>query len=132
MWTSDIESAVFTRLKADGNKAFKKDYSDIFYTTENETDDDAVFPTVYLQELSGAERGRDLEGIEINAILSSFQIDVSDNESKQRCKKVMDNAIETMKKLKFEVVGLPIYRRTSGVWLGTARFRRTISKNDIL
>lgn len=132
MWTGDIESAVFTRVKTAGNKAFKTKYRNIFYTTENETDNEAVFPTVYLQELTGSERGRDLEGIEVHAMLSSFQIDVSDNDTKQRCKEVMENALSTMKSLKYEIIGMPIYRKSNGVWLGTARCRRVISKNDIL
>lgn len=132
MWISDIETDVFSRLKTEGIIALRKKFPKIFYTAEAESEDEPVFPTIYLQELSGTEQGRDLEGTEINAVLSSFQIDISDNDSKANVKAVMNQALKTMKSMRFEVMGTPTYRKVNGVYVGTARFRRVIAKNDIL
>lgn len=132
MWISDIESAVFSRIKARGS-TLKKKYPKIFFTAENETDEtSAVFPTVYVQELFGSEQGRDLEGIGINDYLATFQINISHNKDKADVRKIMDNCVETMKSMSFEVINTPIYTKTDGVWNGVARFRRTIGANDIL
>lgn len=131
MWISDIESAVFTRIKANGLKELKKKFPEIFYTTDNETDAEAVFPTVYVEELPGTEQGRDLEGTKINAMLISFQITVSHSGNKPETRAVMDNAITTLKKLRFDIISAPIYKRNGGVWTGTARARRSFGANDI-
>ena len=135
MWTDDIEINVFSRIKAEGTIALKSKYPNLFYTTANETDDSPSFPSVYVQELPGVERGRDLEGKDINGVLSSFQVDVQDNDKekgKARTKEVMGKVMETMKSMLFEVTALPVYRRENDVWLATARFRRVIGANDFL
>ena len=132
MWISDIESAIFTRVKANGLKELKTKFPEIFYTTDNETDAEAVFPTVYVEELPGAEQGEDLEGTSTNALLASFQITVSHNGNKPETRVVMDNAITTLKQLRFKIISAPIYKRSNGVWVGTARVRRIIGANDIL
>lgn len=129
MWISDIESSVFTRLKAGGN-TLKTKFPNIFYTTSNESDDAAVFPTIYLEELSGAEQGKTLDGSEIAAYMSSFQINVTHNGTKPEIRSVMDNALETMKKLRFEIIGTPFYTRSNKIWTATARCRRMIGSGD--
>lgn len=132
MWTDYIGSVVLTKVKTNGNSALKTKYPDLNYTTDNITSGNPKFPTCYIQELAGSERGRSLEGTEVNGILCSFQIDVSDNSSKQNAKAVMVNAIDTFKQMNFEIIGLPIYRKEDGIWKGTARVRRTIGALDIL
>ena len=92
MWIDDIESSVFTRLKAGGNKIkgqFPK-FSKLFYTTSNESDGEAVFPTVYLEELSGSEQGQTFNGKEVAGYLASFQINVTHNGDKVEAKRVME------------------------------------------
>ena len=129
MWISDIQSSVFTRLKAGGNK-LKEKFPNIFYTTSNESDDEAVFPTVYLEELSGAERGATLEGTEIAGYISSFQINITHNGSEPETRTIMNNALETMKKLRFEIIATPFYTRSNKIWTATARCRRMIGSGD--
>jgi hypothetical protein len=82
--------------------------------------------------LPGAERGRSLDGQSVNGILCTFQIDVSDNDKKANAKKVMMNAIDTFKEMRFEIIAFPTYRKEDGVWVGTARVRRIIGALDTL
>lgn len=132
MWISDIEIAVFSRIKAKGSP-LKKKYPNIFFTAENETDETvAVFPTVYVQEIPGTEQGRSLDGSEITAYLSTFQINIAHNGTKAEIREIMDNCLETMKSMRFEVTGTPIYTKEGGVWNSVARFRRSIGGNDTL
>lgn len=132
MWIDNIETTVFSRVKIEGTIALKKTFPNINYTAENASDDEPKFPSIYVQELPSSEVGQDLEGTAINGILSSFQVDVSDNDNKQNCKKVMSKVVESMKGMRFEVIRTPIYRKEGNVWISTARFRRTIGFNDIL
>lgn len=131
MWTSEIETTVFSRVKTQGIIALGSKYPELFYTTKDEVEDEPSLPNVYVQELELAEQGRDLEGTEINAVLSTFQINVS-AKRKQQTKEVMNQAVKTMKSMKFEAIGLPTYRTQNGLSKGTARFRRTIDKLDII
>lgn len=132
LWTSNIESTIFSRVKRDGTINLKSKYSDLYYTAENVSEDEPHFPTCYVQELPGTEIGQDLEGNKINGILSSFQIDVSDNKSKERVKEVMNQAILSMKEMRYEVTTFPIYYKEEQIWKSTARFRRNVGFNDIL
>lgn len=134
MWTDSIESTVFSRVKNEGTTALRKSFPAIFYTADNESDDEPTFPTVYLQELPGLESGNTLDGKEISAVLSTFQVDISDNRrnGKEVVKQVMSQTMKTMKGMRFEVTAMPTYRRENGVWIGTARFRRMIGALDIL
>ncbi len=134
MWINDIETTVFSRVKIEGTVALKKTFPKIKYTAENASDDEAVFPTVFIQELAGSEVGNDLDGSSINGVESTFQVDVSDNQEngKQNCKIVMSKVIESMKSMHYQITALPIYRKEEDVWIGTARFRRVIGFNDIL
>ena len=133
MWINDIETAVFSRIKARGSP-LKKYFPKIFFTTENETAETvAVFPTVYLEKLPGIERNKDLETNRVNTFTFDFQIHVIHNGKKQEVIKIMDNCMETMRKhLKFDVrVGTECFKE-KGVWKCRATFRRTIDWNDIL
>lgn len=131
MWISDIETKVLAKLKENG-ETLKGSFPNIVFTTENETDTPAKFPTVYLEELSGMERGRDLEGTKVNAYMATFQINIAHNDRRYHVKSIMNNCMATMKELRFEIIGTPVYNRSEGVWTGIARFRRTIGANDTL
>ena len=132
MWINDIETAVFSRIKARGSP-LKKYFPKIFFTTENETDETvAVFPTVYVEELAGTEQGRDLEGRKVNVYLATFQINIAHNGKKNEVKRIMENCMETMKEMRFEIIATPIYSLNKGVWTGVARFRRVIGGEDVL
>lgn len=131
MWISDIGTKVLSKLKENG-EVLKKNFPKIVFTDENESDTPAKFPTVYLEELSGMERGMDLERIKVNAYMATFQINITHNDRRYHVKSIMNNCMATMKELRFEIIGTPIYNRSEGVWTGIARFRKTIGANDTL
>ena len=132
MWTSDIASMVFTRIKVEATPKLKIKYPNINFTTSDQVRTDPTFPNVYVKELQGSERGQTLDGESVNAILSSFQIEVADNVSDNRAREVADIVFLIMKKMKYEVIGLPFQDNTDGVHRNVARYRRIIGYNDIL
>ena len=133
MWTSDITSIVFTRIKAIGMKRLKTKYPNIDFTTKSSSDTPAQFPTVYIKCLPGAERGQDLEGTSVNATLCSFQVEVTDNASDTRAQEVADVIYSIMKSMRFQALGEPFADNTqTGVYRNVARYQRIIGYNDIL
>lgn len=134
IWTMMVPSMIFTRIKNEFSDKTKEKYkmTDKNFSTVGSSDTPAVFPFVYVQMLAPLETGRDLEGTSINAGIYTFQIDVTDNKSKSNARAVMTEVLKVMKKMAFQVTQMPVYEDTKDVHRCTARFRRTISENDIL
>lgn len=134
IWTMMAPSMIFTRIKNEFSAKTKEKYkmTDKNFSTVGSSDTQAVFPFVYVQMLAPVETGRDLEGTSINAGIYTFQIDVTDNKSQSNARAVMTEVLKVMKKMAFQVTQMPIYEDTKDIHRCTARFRRTISENDIL
>lgn len=132
MWFSKISSIVFTRVKTLVSKRLKKTYPNLNFTDSDKEQKNPQFPTVYIHELPGIERGQDLDNTTINAVLTTMQIDVIDNVSQNRANKVMGEVISAMKSMRFSVVSMPEFQNTTGTYRQTARFRRVIGSSDKL
>ena len=134
IWTMMVPSMIFTRIKNEFSAKTKEKYkmTDKNFSTVGSSDTTAVFPFVYVQMLAPLETGRDLEGTSINAGIYTFQIDVTDNKSQSNARAVMTEVLKVMKKMAFQATQMPVYEDTKDTHRCTARFRRTISENDIL
>ena len=132
MWFSRITTTVFTRIKAIVNKKLASTYPDINFTTSDKTMTDPKFPTVYLKRMQGAERGQDLEGSSVNAMLVTFQVEVTDNISDTRALEVADECCAVMKSMGFQLVGEPIPDNANGKFRNIARYQRIVGHNDTL
>lgn len=133
MWTSDITSIVFTQIKAIGNKKLRTKYPNINFTTSSKVPTDSKFPTVYVKRMQGAEKGQDLEGINVNAILCSFQIEVTTNTNDTQAQEIADVVYSIMKSMRFQVLGEPFADNTQdGVYRNVARYQRIIGNGEIL
>ena len=132
IWVSDLESTIFTMIKAKFPAKLKNKYPNIYFTISNRTDTEPKFPTVYIHEMPGSEQGQDLAGTSINAVLAAYQIDILTNTSQREAKEVMSAVMEIMKGMAFTVISMPEFQNTDEVYGSTARFRRMIGANDIL
>lgn len=132
MWTGEIASIVFTKVKVGAEKELKTKYPDISFTTSDRVQRDPKFPSVYIKELGSPESGSDLEGNFVYSINSTFQIEVSDSISQERAKRVMDKIVYLMKKMKYKISVSPYPNNTEGVYRVIARFTRNVDWNDIL
>lgn len=133
MWINDIPSIVLTKVKTHVNKKLLSKYPDLTYTTSSRQRDEPKFPTVIFKKLQGQEIGRTLDGIDVNGVLSSIQIDVIDNGSISVAYEVTDSVIEAMKLMRYEIVGEPITDESSDTTFRTVtRFKRPIGFNDKL
>lgn len=89
-----LESQVITRIKTKFSKKLKDRYPDLKFTNSDKADTVPKFPTVYIHEMPGSETGGDLQGDTINAVWSSFQIEVTTN-TKQSDEKKEESVRDT-------------------------------------
>lgn len=132
-WIMLLPSAVFSRIKGEFSEVIKTEYemSNSNFSTTDSSNKKAVFPFVYVHLLPAMENAFDLERTTVNGGLFTFQIDVYDNQTQYRTRKVMGEIIRIMKRMRFDIVAMP-ETETKDTYKITARFRRDISKNDVL
>lgn len=127
-WVSRMRTKVSGRIKDEFSEALMKKYNmtkDNNFSTRGKSDTKAFLPFVYIQMLSPAEVGRDLEGTEINAGLFTFQIDVTATKWKD-AEEISIEILRIMKGMRFEVTSMPSFEDTSDTHRSTARYRRYI------
>ena len=127
-----LESQVITRIKTQFSKKLKDRYPNLKFTNSDRADTVPKFPTVYIHEMTGAETGEDLQGDTINAVWSSFQIEVTTNTKMNDAKEVMNEVVRIMKTMRFQVIATPEFQNTDSTYRRVARFRRMIADGDIL
>ena len=132
MWTNKITSFIFTELKKRGLEKLSAntEYANAFFTTSSRVQTTAKFPTIYLEKLQGSEQARTLEKGVPNAIVSTFQVIVTDNVSQFRANDVADIVSDIMNELGYELMADPTPTASQDTYQNIARYRRTIGKNE--
>lgn len=130
-WIMLVPSIIFARIKSEFDISLKTEYEmqDTYFSTTDSSNKKAVFPFVFVKAMGSQEQGQTLDGQMINAGMFTFQVDVYDNKTQQRARKVMGEIIRIMKSMRFEIVSMPEFESTD-VHRCTARFRRLIGAND--
>lgn len=134
-WFLMIPLMVFTRIKNEFSKSVKEELgmNESSFSTVGIVGKDATFPFVYFQNIASEESGNDLKGADVNGVLYTFQVDVTDNKSQARTRKAMSEITLAMKKMRFEIVAMPSFESTKdNTHRMTARFRRIIGANEKL
>ena len=126
----DVETIVFSRIKAKATEKFKTKYRDISFTTSNKVVSSPKFPNVYVHLLGSPEIGNDLEGNKINGIDATFQIEVTDNESQSRAKDVMNEVVGIVKEMRFSISSMPEVNNTDSTFRCVMRCGRIIGSLD--
>lgn len=132
MWTRIIPSKVFTNIQKIGKEKLLKKYPNINFTTSDRAPTKPKFPTVYIKKMQGSARGGTLEDAKVNAVLSSFQIEVTTNTSQNDAETVADVVADTMTDMGYEMIGEPFPDNTADIYRNVSRYRRLIGYNDIL
>ncbi len=131
-WAYDLGKKVFSIVKSRSEEILKEKYPNIYVTDIEKNISKAVFPTVYIHELPGVEKATDLEGIYINAVQETFQVDVITNTSQSDAGRVMAIVTDEFKRLCFRITAMQEFKSTGDTYRSTMRVRRTISATDIL
>ena len=135
-WVMLVPLKVFTRIKNDFSQELKAEYgmSDAgnFSMVAN-SNVSPSFPFVFVTALPAVEKGADMQGLSINGAQFTFQIDVTDNKTQSRARKVMTEVLRIMKSMGFEATEIPSFEGTQdNTHRMIARFRRTIGEGDVL
>lgn len=131
-WFSRIESVVFDKIVKKTSDYLKPKYPNISYT-DFVSETPTQFPCVEITEIEGTERGNTLANDEISAYMSTFQVNVYSDSSKQIARDVMSEIVMCFKKeLAFNVLFMPIYAKNGNIHRFTARFRRMIGAGDTI
>lgn len=131
MWIMDIPLKVLTRLRVEGMKSLSKYYPNLNITDDDKQLEKPSFPTVFVQDIGAPEQGQDIEGKSVNAVLSTIQIDVVDNEKRSNVREVMSEMILIMKSMGYSITTTANFERTTdNTYRMVARFRRMIGYND--
>jgi hypothetical protein len=134
MWTSAIKSNVYTAINTRVLAKFKSKYSNINCGTELKRKTTPKFPYVLIKKLPGTEEGQTLDKKGVNAILTTFQIEVYSNVSESICDEISNYIADIMTgNLKFSVMGEPYpdYESTDE-YRYVARYSRLIGASDII
>lgn len=127
-----LESIVFSRVKAQFSQRLKSTYPDLNFTTSSRTDGASKFPCVYIHMLGSVETGQDLIGVDVAAVIVTFQIEVIDSKSQARATEVMNEVWRIMKGMAFSTTVTPHSENTDSTYRNIARFRRIIADGDVL
>ena len=91
------------------------------------------FPTIRIGSLSPIEVGNTLDGVTINGVTLTEQIEVYTNTSTTDASNISFIMLEAMKLLGFRVVAFPEVRtKNNGVFVAVARYRRDYGANDTI
>lgn len=123
-WITQIESNVTTYIDDSLSETMQ-----VLVTSDEYTGDTASFPAVYVRELSQVERGRDIDGQEICAVRSTFQLNVFASDY-NTCKNLSTKVMLLMKNLRFQVIASPLHTKENGYYRSVSRYRRTVSGGD--
>lgn len=135
MWTSDISSIVFTRVKTQFSANIKNKFNmtSSNFSTTDKSNKKAIFPFVYIWLMPSNIKDTDLERKSKNTVDFTFQIDVYDNQSQNRANEVAKEVMRIMyNELSFLPTPAPYFENEDNVFRMTARYFRTLDWNDIL
>lgn len=139
MWIKIIPSKVFTRLNTKAkNKLINtynsdgKKFGEAYFTTSDKMPTKPKFPVIYLKKMQNSAQGRTLEDSRVNAILSTFQIEIYTNTNQTDAEIVADVVADFMIDMGYEMVGDPFPDNTADVFKNTSRWQRLIGYNDVI
>lgn len=129
-WAYDLEDTIRLVVSNRCLETLKKSYPNTRITDEAESNQKAVFPTIYIHLLPASELGSTLDGKTINGVMATVQVDVTTNTSKRDAREVMSTVADVLKGMRFTGSSLPEYTDSDKLHKCTARFRRVIGANN--
>lgn len=138
LWVFDNETRIISNLNSFAIPALKQNFANMKFqqgitiTNLKSRLAGTIFPTIYVHEMSGTEKGQTIDGQEINAVTATYQVDVIVNTQQSDAKKILAIVANVFKRMRFEVISMPEFDSEEKIYRSTARFRRLIAANDRL
>lgn len=136
-WVADRQTTIYSRVSAILYSKLGETYPDLNVTMDNAMLQNAKFPTVYITFLGATERGRTLDGTNINA--AKMDVEVHVKTSKSQDQPMIENnniawdVVDAFKTMGF-VVTMPNIPTSNidGVYESVSRFSRLIGQDDVI
>ena len=138
LWVFDNETRIISNLNSFAIPVLKQNFTNMKFqegitiTNLKSRLTGTIFPTIYVHEMSGTEKGKTIDGQTINAVTSTYQVDVIVNTQQSDAKKILAIVASVFKRMRFEVISMPEFDSEEKIYRSTARFSRLIAANDRL
>lgn len=138
LWVFDNETRIISNLNSFAIPVLKQNFANMKFqkgitiTNLKSRLAGTIFPTIYVHEMSGTEKGQTTDGQAINAVTATYQVDVIVNTQQSDAKKILAIVANVFKRMRFEVISMPEFDSEEKIYRSTARFRRLIAANDRL
>lgn len=138
LWVFDNETKIISNLNSFAIPVLKQNFANMKFqqgitiTNLKSRLAGTIFPTIYVHEMSGTEKGQTIDGQSINAVTATYQVDVIVNTQQSDAKKILAIIANVFKRMRFEVISMPEFDSEEKIYRSTARFRRLIAANDRL
>lgn len=138
LWVFDNETRIISNLNSFAIPVLKQNFTNMKFqegitiTNLKSRLTGTIFPTIYVHEMSGTEKGQTIDGQTINAVADTYQVDVIVNTQQSDAKKILAIVASVFKRMRFEVISMPEFDSEEKIYRSTARFRRLIAANDRL
>lgn len=138
LWVFDNETKIISNLNSFAIPTLKQNFTNMKFqkgitiTNLKSRLTGTIFPTIYVHEMSGTEKGQTIDGQAINAATATYQVDVIVNTQQSDAKKILAIVANVFKRMRFEVISMPEFDSEEKIYRSTARFRRLIAANDRL
>ncbi len=119
-------------MQKKGKEKLLKKFPNINFTTSDKSTAKPKFPTVYIKQMQGSAQGQTLEDTQPNAILSTFQIEITTNTTQTDAENVADVIAGIMISMGYSMIGEPFPDNSSDIYRNVSRWQRLIGYNDIL
>lgn len=135
LWALDRETTIYSYVEGFVLSKLKSKYPELKVTQDDNDNEEATFPTVYIHFLQSDERGEDLEGTGINAVYMTAQVEiyVTKTQNLKTLKEVSSVVIDAFKSKRFKATMPEIQTNTaSGSVRAISRFSRLVGYNDTI
>lgn len=138
LWVFDNETRIISNLNSFAIPVLKQNFTNMKFqkgitiTNLKSRLAGTIFPTIYVHEMSGTEKGQTIDGQAINAVTATYQVDVIVNTQQSDAKKILAIVASVFKRMRFEAISMPEFDSEEKIYRSTARFRRLIAANDRL
>ena len=132
-WIFDVQDKIYSRLQAICIAKLSRKYADINVTMDDHVPTHPKFPSVYLHFLAPIEVGKDLDGLDVNAVYLTAQIEVTVTNAQEMsvAYEVSQVVTDCMKEMRFNAT-LPEFMNTDSEYRTVSRFARVIGNEEIL
>lgn len=131
-WITEIENKISQYITNNFSEEIKAEFPSLEFVTDEEKLGTASFPVVYMHLLPMAEVGADLEGKTINAVKTTYEVQVFSQTSKDVSNIIMWHILALMKKKSFTISSMPNTIKDQGLYRSIARMTRVIGSGDTI